>query len=160
MDNASGSIAAVMRHCPELTLKCNFAQANSWGKILKNRHCPHGQWTEGQHWRSRRYLRNRPKNDWNQKTIGSKNLCFYACGPHERICKRRWYTRTQYAKCWIWRKFSIIKDWSETCFLCIFGQGFRFRGQIGDPEPPRGEKSGIFVFFTPENGVFSPKMLI
>ena len=33
------------------------------------------------------YVRNRPKNDRNQKVIGWKNLCFYACGPHERICK-------------------------------------------------------------------------
>ena len=38
-----GGIAAIMRHCPESTLKSNFAQANSWGKIRKNRHCPHGQ---------------------------------------------------------------------------------------------------------------------
>ena len=56
-------------------------------------------------------------------------------------------TWTQYSKCRIWRKFSIIELWTETCFLCIFGQGIRFRGQIGDPEPPGGEKSGIFVFF-------------
>ena len=49
LDNASGSIAAVMRHCPESTLKSNFAQANSWRKIGEKRHCPHGQWTEGQH---------------------------------------------------------------------------------------------------------------
>ena len=60
----------------------------------------------------------------------------------------------------IWRELLIIQKWTGTCFPCNFGRRIRFRGQIGDPGCPRGEKLQKTDFFTPENGVFSPKMLI